>query len=136
MESGHTVMNVKLESREDFLEATVTGQLSLSEAIEVFKKIVDAAAERGLVHILVGSLAVEGELSTFERYELGRTMAEYCGSQSMNLKWAAIGKPPAVDGFAAQVAWNRGLVTQVFSERQAALDWLKVFGSGTTSAPK
>jgi hypothetical protein len=63
-------MNLKLATQEGFSEATVTGQLSLSEAIGIFKKVADASAERALVNILVDSLAVEGELSTLERYQL------------------------------------------------------------------
>jgi len=37
-----------------------------------------------------------------------------------------------INGFAAQVAWNRGVVAETFSELQKALDWLK--GSGSKAA--
>jgi hypothetical protein len=120
-------MDLKVESKEGVLVATAAGRVSLSEVIGVFTKVCDVAAERGLDQILVDCLSVEGELSTMERYELGRTMAEYCHSQSISPKVATVGKLPLIDGFAARVASNRGLVAETFPELQKAMDWLKGF---------
>jgi hypothetical protein len=122
-----TDLNVK--SKEGVLVANAAGQVSLKEAINVFTKACDVAAERGLDRILVDCLSVEGELSTVERYELGRIVAERCRSRSTNPKVATVGKPPLIDGFAARVASNRGLVAETFSESQKAMDWLKSLGS-------
>jgi hypothetical protein len=127
-------MNLKLESRDGIVLATATGQLvSLSEALEHCKDICDAAAEKGYPKILFDCLAVEGELSVLERYQLGKTIAEYCRSGSINPAVAIIGKPPAVTGFGAEVASNRGLLVVTFLERQAGLDWLIGFGSKATA---
>jgi hypothetical protein len=71
---------------DELLVATAAGRVSLSEAISVFTKAYDVAAEKGFDHILVDCLSVQGELSTTERYELGRTMAEYCRSRSITPK--------------------------------------------------
>ena len=106
--------------------------MSLREAIRVFTKACDVAAEKGLNLILVDCLSVKGELSTLERYELGRTMAEYSLSRDENAHIATIGQPPTINGFVAQVARNRGLNAETFSERQPALDWLNKFGSKAT----
>ena len=54
--------------------------------------------------------------------------------QSISLKIATVGKPPTINGFAAQVACSRGLTAEVFPERQPALDWLTVFGSKATAS--
>jgi len=126
-------MDLKLESRDGFLLATATGRASLSEAIRVFTKACDVAAEKGLNRILVDCSLVKGELSTLERYELGRTVAEHCTSRSMTPKVATVGKPPGVDGFAALVASNRGVVAETFSELESALGWLNRFGSKATA---
>ena len=56
-------------------------------------------------------------------------MAEYCNSRSITPKVATVGEPPVINGIAAQVARNRGLVAETFSELQKAMDWLKGFGS-------
>jgi len=123
------LMDLKVESEDGVLVATAAGWVSLSEAISVFTKACDVAAEMGFDRILVDCLSVEGELSTMDRYELGRTVAEYCTSRSMTAKVATVGKPPLIDGFAARVAWNRGLVAETFLGLQEAMDWLKGFGS-------
>ena len=123
------LMDLKVDSEEGVLVATAAGPVSLSEAISVFTKACDLAAEKGIDRILVDCLSVEGELSIMERYELGRTLAEYCQSRSITPKVATAGKPPLINGFAARVAWNRGLVAETFWELQKARDWLKGFGS-------
>jgi hypothetical protein len=127
-------MDLKLELREGLLLATATGQVSLSETVELGKNICDAAAERGLRKVLFDCFAVEGELSVTERFILGKTIAEYCVTGSIAVKVAIIGNPPAVTGLAAEVAWNRGMMIQAFSERQAAMDWLNSFGSKTAGS--
>ena len=73
--------------------------------------------------------AVEGELSVTERFILGKTIVEYCVARSIAVKVAIIGNPPAVTGLPAEVSWNRGMMIEGFSERQAAMDWLNAFGS-------
>ena len=127
------VMHVKLESRDGFLLATVAGRVSLTEALELGRNVCDAAMERGLDRILVDCLAMEGDLSNGARYELGKTIAEYCRSRSMNNRVAVIGKKPTITGFSARIAANRGATVQTFSERQAGLDWLSGFGSKATT---
>jgi hypothetical protein len=122
-------MELKLEPRHGYLLATITGQLSLSEAIGGYKKACDFASNRGLNKILADCSAVKGQLSDLERYELGQTMAEYSLSRGKNAHVATIGQPPTINGFVAQVARNRGLNAETFSERKPALDWLNKFGS-------
>jgi hypothetical protein len=69
-------MELKLESRDGLLFATATGRVSFREALELCENICDAAAEQGFSKILFDCLAVEGELSIMERYEIGKTMAQ------------------------------------------------------------
>ena len=126
-------MDLTLKSREDFLLATATGRVSLKEAIRVFTKACDMGAEKGLNLILVDCSSVEGVLSTLERYELGRTVAEHCASRCMNPEVATVGKPPVLNGFAAEVASNRGLLAETFSELESALSWLNRFDSKGTA---
>ena len=123
------IIDLKVEPEDRIVVATVEGRVSLSEVTNVFTKACDAAAERGFALILVDCLSVEGELLTMERYELGRALAEYCNSRSMTPKVATVGRAPLIDGFAARVASNRGLVAETFPELQKAMDWLKGFGS-------
>jgi hypothetical protein len=85
----------------------------------------DLAAGLGLRKILLDCLAVEGDLSPDERFELGKTIAEYCQSRLRIPILALIGKPPAVTGLGARAASNRGMPVEIFSDRELGLDWLK-----------
>ena len=125
-------MDLKPESRDGFLLATVTGTISLEKAIDTFEKTCDAAMQRGFHKIVVDLLAVSGELSDLDLYELGKTVADYYLQHLRFPIVAVIGRPPLVNGFGAKVASNRGLTTEVFLDLQSAIDWLNRFG--TTAA--
>ena len=121
-------MRLRLASQDDFLLATAAGRASAQDVIRVFENVIDAATERGFDKILIDFLAVTGELSAMDLYDIGKTMAEYCARRSICPKVAVIGNPPTVTGFGAQVAWNRGLTSLTFAESQPALNWLRAFG--------
>jgi hypothetical protein len=76
-------MQVTLASQDDFFLATATGRVSVKEVLRVFKKVIDTATERGFDKILMDVLAVTGELSAIDLYEVAKTMAEYCVSKSI-----------------------------------------------------
>jgi hypothetical protein len=122
----------KIELQEDYLIVTLAGQLSVSEVFVLLTKVRDAATEKGLDKVLVDCWSVTGELSSLERYELGKTLAEHWVKGWPGLaKVAFVGTSPAIDGFGALVASNRGFcLAKTFSELPKALDWLK-FSSGT-----
>ena len=122
-------MHLTIASQDDFLLATAAGPVSVKEVLRVFKTVIDTATERGFDKILMDFLAVTGELSVTDLYEVGRTMAEYCVNKSIYPKVAVIGKPPTVTGFGAEVASNRGLTSRTFSESRPALNWLRAFAS-------
>ena len=118
-------MEVTLAAEDDILLATAAGQASVNEVMRVFKAVIDAAIEQRFENILMDFVAVQGNLSELDLYEIGKTMAEYCVSKSVYPKVAVVGKPPIVTGFGAQVAWNRGLTSMTFPESQLALNWLR-----------
>jgi hypothetical protein len=114
-----------LEPRDWFLLAIATGEVSFREAVESCQSMCDLAAELGLRKILLDCLAVEGDLSPDDRFELGKTIAEYCQSRLRIPTLALIGKPPAVTGLGARAASNRGMPVEIFSDRELGLDWLR-----------
>jgi hypothetical protein len=118
-------MDLILERRDGFLLATASGQVSLHEAIENCRNMCDLAAGMGLRKILFDCLALEGDLSADERFELGKTIAEYCQFRLRIPAVALIGKPPSVTGYGARVASNRRMPVETFSDRQQGLDWLR-----------
>jgi hypothetical protein len=78
--------------------------------------------------ILADASAAEGKLSDMDRYQLGRSMAEYYISKRLVFKVAIVGKPPLINGFGALVASNRGVATETFSDTAHATRWLNCFG--------
>jgi hypothetical protein len=110
--------------REGVLFVTANGSFTFEAALRLLKQICDIAKERKVNKILVNGLEIDGELSTFDRYNLGAQIPEYIKQNQLNLKLAFVGKPPTMNGFAARVAQNRGLVTEIFSSQQEAEDWL------------
>jgi len=79
------------------------------------KQLFDAANEKGVDRILVDCLAMSGELSTSDRYDLGAKAAAYSQREKSNKKLAIVGLPPTINGFAVEVAQNRGLATAAFT---------------------
>ena len=122
---AHKPVDLILEPRDGFLLAIAVGEVSFDSALESCRNMCDLAADLGLRKILLDCLAVEGDLSPDERFELGKTIAEYCQSRLTIFAVAVIGKPPSVTGHGARVASNRGMPVDIFSDRQQGLDWLR-----------
>jgi hypothetical protein len=117
-------LHIDMELQGELLLVTLSGDLAYDPALPLLKQMCDTAKEKGVSKILVHALAVQGELSTLERYTLGTELGKYIMQRQMNPRLAAIGKPPSLDGFAALVAQNRSLTAKVFSSQQEALTWL------------
>ena len=118
-------MGLILEPRDWFLLATATGEVSFREAVESCQSMCDLAAGLGLRKIMLDSLAVEGDPSPDERFERGKTIAEYYQLRMRVPTLALIGKPPAVTGLGARAASNGGMPVEIFSDRERGLDWLR-----------
>jgi hypothetical protein len=118
-------MDVRLETRGHYLLAMFAGVLTFREVIAALQKACDAARDAGVDLLVADCFSLRGNLTTFERYEMGRTMAEYCRERTPRLKAAVIGRPPVVTGFGSLVASNRGLRVRSFSDLQSGLEWLE-----------
>ncbi|MGA8677399.1 MAG: hypothetical protein WB621_19465 [Candidatus Acidiferrales bacterium] len=92
--------------------------------MRLLKWAFDVAKEKEVNKILVNTIAVNGALSTFERYTLGVEVVTYLRQREMNPRVAFVGKPPTTDGFGVRVAQNRNLIAEVFSSQEEALNWL------------
>jgi hypothetical protein len=117
-------LRLDIELREGLLLATASGDVTLEAAARLLKEACDLANEKRVSKILVTALAVNGELSTLERYDLGTQVAQYIQQRHLNVKMAFLGKRPTTDGFGARVAQNRGMVVEVFYNEQEAMNWL------------
>src|SRR5215813_4739347 len=113
-----------MEVQGALLVVVVNGEVSFNAAWDVLRQTYDTALEKQVNLILVDSLAVEGKLTTFEKYRLGTETETYFRSRLMQPRIACVGKPPSVDGFAVLVAKNRWVAAEMFSDRDEALNWL------------
>jgi hypothetical protein len=122
-------LNIDIELQGGLMLVTARGNLAFDAALRLLKEVCDTAAEKQVNKILVNSLAVVGDLSTLERYNIGVEVAAYIMQRKMNSKLAFVGQPPAIDGFGVRVAQNRGVTVEVFSSQQEALNWLDIWPS-------
>jgi hypothetical protein len=123
-------MDFTIESRNRLVWVTVTGKISLENALEIFQKTFDAAIELGSNLILLDCRAMTTVLSELERYRLGSLSAEYALQRSVGSKApkvTVVGPSPVIDGFAALVASNRGVTTETFADLADAVEWLNHF---------
>jgi uncharacterized protein (DUF2384 family) len=117
-------LHIDIELQGELMLVTARGDLAFDAALRLLKQVCDTAAEKQIDKILVNSLAVDGELSTFERYRIGVQVAAYIKQRQMSPRLAFVGQPPEIDGFGVRVAQNRGVATEVFSSQQEAWNWL------------
>lgn len=117
-------LRMDIEFRDGLMLVNASGSARFDAVSTLFKQVWDTAAENQVSKILVNSSAVDGELATFERYDLGVEIAAYLKERQMNVKVAIVGRLPTVNGFGVRVARNRGVVAEAFSTEQEALNWL------------
>ena len=121
----NTKMKVAIDVHETVVRSMFSGEVALDAAREHLQNIFDTTKERQLHKVLIDCLAIQGQLTTLERYQLGTWAARYIHQLGINLRTAFLGVPPVVDGFGLLVARNRGLNAQLFSAIPDAQKWLR-----------
>jgi hypothetical protein len=121
-------MEVKVELRGDHVNAALAGPLALEELLRAFEAAYNAAFDQGLRPILIDCSELDGEMSTKDRFLLGKNGVDYWSSKSWKMipKIAVVGEAPLIDGFAALVASSGGVNARTFSTVREALEWLGV----------
>ena len=111
-------LHIDIELQGTVLVVTAGGNVALDAAVHLLKRAFDAAKEKDVNKILVNTIAVNGALSTFERYTLAVEAVAYLRQRELSPRVAFVGKPPTTDGFGVRVAQNRELSTEVFSSQE------------------
>jgi hypothetical protein len=114
-------LQVEFEVLEDRLLVTASGTVSYQPAYSLLEQALDAAKREQVSLILVDTLAVTGTLTTEDRYDLGLALAAYV-ALGTRVKMAFVGKPTA--GAGVMVAQNGGVIIEMFSSREDAMNWL------------
>jgi hypothetical protein len=123
-----------LEPRPDYLLAFVTGVFEQKPAQALFVRVMEAAVAHHLPKILVDCTGMSGTMSTIQRFEFARfvankqQMAVFDGKLGEPSRLAVVGNVPLIDPhrFGETVAVNRGANIRVTDKREEALQWLEI----------
>jgi hypothetical protein len=126
-------LTVDIESRKNYLFATVSGAFSVRGAQNAYDRAVKAALPLGLDRILFDASAVTGKPSQDERYALGVFIATEqrllaAKTPPCILQVAVYGHQPLLgpNRFGETVALNRGAKVKVSERLDETLAWLGV----------
>jgi hypothetical protein len=120
-------LTIQTELRGKILHVVARGEFTLAAALRLLKLASDEARENGVRKILIDCLALTGELSTLERYELAVEFKNYLTEKQFSPFLAIVGRPPTVNGFAVQVSKNREMAVEVLPNKEEATTWLAVW---------
>jgi hypothetical protein len=115
--------NVTFEEHSGHLEVSYTGSLGFSEVMGLLQAISEHAATVGQKHVLLDVTRSTGDLSVADRYRVGDVMARRW-ERSVRLAVLLREEHLLPDRFWVTVTRNRGLSTDVFTERDSAIEWL------------
>lgn len=124
------MVEAKIEVRETYLWAALTGDYVLSESVEATREILRVAKEsnRDKVLLDVRELNV-GVLSTTERFEIGTALVDLLNEirpHAIKIAYINLEERLDPDMFDQTVARNRGAEAIVTADEAEALAWLGV----------
>jgi hypothetical protein len=114
---------VAFTEREGYLEACFPPGDSVAVALDQGRELVRRCQELKPSRLLIDFSNLKIHPSTLNRYEMGTIASQL----APNVGRAAVVAPPSLidpEKFGVQVASNRGLPIDIFSDRAAAVAWL------------
>ena len=116
--------NLKIEERESYLYATVSGEECMEVSLAYWQEILDAC-RRLNYHKIIIEENLQGTASTIDYYEFGKALSTM--TQDLGLKIAFIDRNAEhtqENIFAENVAINRGLYAKLCNSIEEAKVWL------------
>lgn len=115
---------IEITKAEGYLQLTFSGPFSPAGAKDSIDAMVSACAREGCPKVLFDCRPMTGDLTVSDRFETGTYVASKIPGQ---VKIAMLGREDQIsdDDFFETVARNRGVNIIVFSDSDAALEWLK-----------
>ncbi len=104
----------------DYLACTVTGNWVTAELMRFVDTAAAEVKTRGYRRILADMSAVTGLPSELDRFFMGKHVAALL----LGIKTAVIYNKVYADKFFEDTAVNRGAWIMIFSDKQAAMEWL------------
>ncbi len=124
----------ELTLRATHVLVVVTGMFEESEAKQVFRDAIEAAAKHNLLKILIDCRQLLGAPGTAQRFDLSDSISRFYHQSRLHapgkafIRLAVVGSEPLIDRdrFGEVVARNRGVPIKVTTSIEEALQWLEL----------
>jgi len=114
---------MEYDEKEHFLYLKYQGELIFSQELLKEKSMLQALDRYKCLKVLLDIRELNVTISTLDRYAVGEYFANLTHSPA-KIKTAILAQDGLIDGFVEIVAKNRGALFEVFTNKQAAIDWL------------
>ena len=121
--------DVEIVDRISYLEVRYLGEFSVTRFNRQTDAAVQACSERGLFLLLIDLTGLNPIPTVIERFEAAIHGAKVAAELS---RVALVARPEFIDPgkFGVQVARNRGLNAEIFTDCRKALEWLQASEKG------
>ena len=109
---------------------SLAGKMNGRLAEQTYRRVVRECVDGGCFKLLIDGRGLSGELTTTDRYSLGKVVAEenasLGGEAGRQVQVALVGTHPLIDRdrFGETVARNRGAAVKVTYDLESAYRWL------------
>jgi hypothetical protein len=116
-------LQLQMEQMPGYLAARFTGAGAPGEASQRFESIAEHCKRTNNDKLLIDSTGYDVKVSVVDRFFLGTSLQIFAGHR---IKVAFVCRPEQLDArrFGRLVAENRGVTAEVFTDFQAAEEWL------------
>ena len=120
----------KIDINQNYIHVKVSGTFSFIEYKSIIEVILSECVKNNKSSILFDEREVEGNMTTWERYNLSVYFSKLSRehTSTFKVKIAVVGFPPLIDPdrFGETVALNRGININVTNDIDEAIRWLQI----------
>jgi len=114
---------VEIRDADGYLLATQAGDYSLADSLAHMERVAAVTRERKLRRVVFDITRLVGDVPDMDRFEIGKEAAEIF--QHVDRVAIVMAGSARSNGFALDVAANRGLDMRSFVSAAEAIDWVK-----------
>ena len=116
-------LDIQTENAGEYLLARLKGERTLINVLTAAGQIIGTCQELRLSKALVDVRGLEGELQTFDTYEVVAEKLPQSRGVSLN-KAAIVDREESLNRFFEDLAVNRGMNIRLFTDEGVAVEWL------------
>lgn len=125
-------LEVQIIQHEDFVEAIVSGEYDMQEAIDKFPIILSSCQVADLTKILIDFRNLDGKIYAIQKiiyaHHVIDKIRQYFTSRDKNIQFAFVGKPPQISTYepGIEIVEREGMQAIVTDDINEAFEWLGV----------